>query len=209
MKKYTFILGMIGLFFFIITFSIAIVIIAKPLYLFDIGHFQIEELTGMSKEVLTKNYDVLMSYLNFPWQNQLAMPDFPSSAQGLFHFAEVKNLFLLNHFILIVSGIGSFFFIKGIYQTKSSWRLVRPFQIAIVVPVVLLILISSMFEIVFVKFHEIFFNNDAWMFDAYTDPIINALPEGFFMHCFILAFVLMEAQFIIGYFLAKKKMKTS
>ena len=32
----------------------------------------------------------------------------------------------------------------------------------------------------------IIFNNDAWLFNPLTDPIINALPEAYFMHCFIL-----------------------
>ncbi|MFU7518064.1 DUF1461 domain-containing protein, partial [Clostridium sp. HCS.1] len=33
----------------------------------------------------------------------------------------------------------------------------------------------------FVIFHNIFFNNDYWIFDERTDPIIKVLPEDVFM----------------------------
>ena len=42
------------------------------------------------------------------------------------------------------------------------------------------------FDQFFIAFHGLFFNNDAWLFNPLTDPIINALPEAYFMHCFIL-----------------------
>ena len=40
------------------------------------------------------------------------------------------------------------------------------------------------FDQFFIAFHGLFFNNDAWLFNPLTDPIINALPEAYF--CFIL-----------------------
>ena len=42
------------------------------------------------------------------------------------------------------------------------------------------IAISMNFSKCFTIFHEIFFDNDLWLFDARTDYMIRMLPEGFF-----------------------------
>ena len=55
-------------------------------------------------------------------------------------------------------------------------------------PVVLGILVALFWDKVFVVFHELFFNNDFWIFDYRTDPIILLLPDEFFMHCALLIF---------------------
>jgi integral membrane protein (TIGR01906 family) len=67
--------------------------------------------------------------------------------------------------------------------------------------VVLALLIN--FDVLFVLFHQVFFNNDAWLFNPATDPIILALPAEFFMHSFLLAFGLIEVLLVIGYFTTK------
>lgn len=48
----------------------------------------------------------------------------------------------------------------------------------------------------FTTMHKIFFRNDFWIFDAKTDPVINILPEQFFMHCGIMIIVLAIVQII-------------
>ena len=40
--------------------------------------------------------------------------------------------------------------------------------------------IGMNFSECFTIFHEIFFDNDLWLFDARTDYMIRMLPEGFF-----------------------------
>ena len=43
----------------------------------------------------------------------------------------------------------------------------------------------------FVLFHKLFFNNDYWIFDETTDPVIRILPDGFFLHCaFMILFLI-------------------
>ena len=49
-----------------------------------------------------------------------------------------------------------------------------------VITVVLGGLFASDFDKYFCIFHEIFFDNDQWMFDPATDYMIRMLPEGFF-----------------------------
>lgn len=197
-------LGLLAVFLFILSLAIAITINFTPLYAFDVAYFNIPERIGLSKEVILENYRILINYLNFPWIEQLEMPDFPSSANGLFHFQEVKTLFLLDYFILIVTGFLSFFFLRTKKKNGRLWELIQPTRLLIFIPIVLLFLIFINFDQLFITFHELFFNNDAWLFDYRTDPIIMALPQTFFMHCFILVFAILEAGLLSLHIYSKK-----
>lgn len=200
-------LGFVSLFFFILSLAIAITINFTPLYAFDIDYLNIARGVGMTKETILRNYAILMDYLNFPWVTELRMPDFPSSGRGLFHFWEVKKLFLLDYGILVISGIGSLLFLKHLRRAKESWRLVRFFQWGSILPPVVIATLLVNFDAIFVLFHEVFFNNDAWLFNPSTDPIINALPATFFLHSFLLVFALLELFFLSGYFLSTAQLR--
>ncbi|WP_414839781.1 TIGR01906 family membrane protein [Carnobacterium sp. TMP28] len=196
--------GLISLFLCILTLAIAFTINFTPLYAFDVTYFAIPESLGFSKETIMDNYSILLDYLNKPWVSELVMPDFPSSEDGLFHFYEVKRLFLLNYSVASLSTIGTFLYLRYIKRTKQTWKLIRPFQWGMIMPFVVLVIVALNFDALFIAFHELFFNNDAWLFNPSTDPIILALPEAFFMHCFILAFSLIELAMAIGYFTTKR-----
>lgn len=197
-------LGITSLFVLILTLAIALTIWAVPLYQFTLNHLDIPQRVGMTFEQIMENYYVLLEYLHLPWVDTLALPDFPVSASGAFHFYEVKLLFYLNYGLLFISLIGAILYLRHLKRTRGFWKLVRPFQVAIFVPFVLLFILALDFDWMFVMFHEILFNNDAWIFNAATDPIILVLPQEFFMYCFVLAFILIEAAFIGGYFYFKK-----
>lgn len=204
-EKALHVVGISSLFLFIVSFSIVLTINLTPLYAFDIDYLKISQNVGLSKEILMENYRVLLNYLNLPWVTELSFPNFPSSESGLFHFYEVKRLFILDYGIALITAVGSFFYLRYIKKNQLFWKLVRPFQMAIAVPFVVLFMIAVSFDQLFVAFHKVFFNNDAWLFNPSTDPIILVLPEAFFMHCFILAFILIELQIIFGYFYTKRK----
>ncbi|GAB2500646.1 TIGR01906 family membrane protein [Alkalibacterium psychrotolerans] len=196
--------GLTSLVLFIITASIGFVILFTPLYYATAWLHDLPEQLNLSFGTLVENYHVLLRYLHFPWIQELNMPDFPSSESGLFHFWEVKLLFYLNYGILLLSGIGSFFYLRYVKRNRKLWSLEKPFFIASLVPPALLFLLTVNFNRMFVLFHEIFFNNDAWLFNPATDPIILALPQEFFMYCFILFFLLTEGAFIFLYRYSRK-----
>ncbi|PRY82804.1 TIGR01906 family membrane protein [Alkalibacterium olivapovliticus] len=196
--------GFISLLLLIITASIAIVILFTPLYHFSAWYHDIPERLNMSYDTLIDNYYVLLRYLHFPWIQELNLPDFPSSESGLFHFWEVKILFYINYGVLVISALASYVYIRYVKQNRLFWTLQKPFFAASLVPPILLMLLAINFDRMFVIFHELFFNNDAWLFNPATDPIILALPQEFFMYCFILFFILIEASFIFGYRYSKK-----
>lgn len=196
--------GIISLILLIVSAAIALTIWCIPLYQITVEQQNLPERLGLSYDHLMDNYYVLLRYLHFPWIQELNFPDFSSSESGLFHFYEVKRLFYLNYAVLFITLVGSFFYLKFLKQTKRIWILIKPFFIVCLIPPILLMLLAVSFDQMFVLFHQLFFNNDAWLFDPATDPIINALPQDFFMYCFIFFFILIESSFIIGYQISKR-----
>lgn len=198
-------LGIISIFISIITLAIALTIWAVPLFKFSLDHFNIPERVNLSYEQIIENYYELLKYLHLPWIDQLVLPDFPVSSSGAFHFYEVKILFYINYALLLISSGGSYFYLKKLKGKDGLWRLIPVFRTAIILPFLFLFVLAIDFDWLFVKFHEIAFNNDDWLFNPETDPIIKILPQEFFMYSFILAFSLVELSFITSYFYLKKK----
>lgn len=107
--------------------------------------------------------------------------------QDRFHMGEVQNLFLkgiLLRRIAMVILVAAFLLLR--WQEKEEWkgRLAKVYEWTLGVTVLLFgvlgISISMNFSRCFTIFHEIFFDNDLWLFDARTDYMIRMLPEGFF-----------------------------
>lgn len=199
--------GIISLFLLLISLAIAITINFRPLYVFDIDHLNILRYTTLDQDTLLKNFDHLMGYLNNPFEKGLRLPDFPVSASGAHHFFEVKRLFLIDYLVLAVTLIPSIYFLVYLKKNKRFWRLIRPFQIGMFVPIVLGFFMAIGFDRFFILFHETIFNNEDWLFNPATDPIINVLPEQFFMHSFILFFALIELFFALFIFIGKRELK--
>ena len=208
-QKLKYFFGYVAMFLLVLSASIAFTINFTPLYSFDIDYLNIEQMTGLSKDFILDNYRILMRYLNLPWITELKMPDFPASESGLFHFYEVKQLFLLDYAILGVSAVVTGLFLRMVKKEQGYWRMMTPLRVMIAAPLVALAIIFMNFDRLFVAFHGVFFNNDAWIFDARTDPIILALPQDFFMHCFVLVFVLLELVLVLVYFWVRRKVKTT
>ncbi|MBV7392301.1 TIGR01906 family membrane protein [Enterococcus alishanensis] len=200
-------LGLICWIFTLLTLAITLTINARWLYSFSVDHLNVLDYVTFSKNQLMKNFDQLMHYLNLPWVDQLKMSDFPVSESGAVHFVDVKKLFLLNYGVLIVTIIPSIFYLRHLVKTKRLWTMQRPFKIAFVIPLVIAAVGALNFNQFFVLFHETFFSNDDWIFNPVTDPIINVLPEDFFMYCFILFFVLLEVFFLVQIFIGKRSLK--
>ncbi|ENZ9220200.1 TIGR01906 family membrane protein [Enterococcus hirae] len=202
--------GLVCLFFMLISLAIAITINFRFLYELDIKYLNILDHTTLDQETLLKNFDQLMAYLNNPFQKELSLQNFPISTSGAHHFYEVKKLFLLNYFVLLLlTLIPSIYYLFYLKRHKRFWRLVQPFKIGMLVPIVFGFFMLVGFDRFFILFHETFFNNDDWLFDPTTDPIINVLPEQFFMHSFILFFILIELFFAFFVIIGKRELKRS
>ena len=169
---------------FLLSTAITFVIFFEPLFRGVILLFGLEQHSGISTIKLMENYHVLI-----PWIKELVMPDFPSSPQGLFHFEEVKRLFMINFVIAVITTIISFIGIKGLKKERKLFLLLTPLKGILYATLLFVVCLVSFFDVIFVKFHELFFHNSAWIFDPRLDPIIEVLPEEFFMICFLIVFL--------------------
>jgi len=115
------------------------------------------------------------------------------------------NYRMLDYIILAISVICVFWFLRYMKRTNQYQKLNRYFKWGMLIPLAILFALLISFDTLFVLFHQVFFNNDAWLFNPATDSIILALPAEFFMHSFILAFGLIEVFLLIGYFITKKE----
>ena len=191
----------------IIALSVTLTIfLAIPLFFGEIFWYQLTDLVQMTAGKIWHNFLILMNYLINPLETKLSMPDFPSSASGLHHFAEVKNLFMLVFILTIILIPFTIRFIKENLSIvfHNALRVVMLFPLAIGVIAWLI-----GFDRFFVAFHEVLFRDNSWLFDPATDPIISVLPEQFFMHSFLIFLLIYELIFFVIYrrgtlFLKKK-----
>lgn len=200
-------LGIFCLYLTLISLAVALAINARFIYVADIDYLNILDLVDLSKEKLLDNYDQLMAFLNRPWITELHLPDFPMSTGGKAHFYDVKKLFIFDYAVFLFTIIPSIIFSSYLWKNKRFWRLIQPFKWGLAAPVVLLSLMAVGFDEFFITFHELFFTNDDWMFDPIADPIINVLPEQYFMHCFLFFFILIELFFFIIFIIGKRELK--
>lgn len=155
----------------------------RPLYYADIKLLNLEAESGLSASVIKENYDALIDYCSPFYKGELSFPSLPASESGLSHFAEVKVLF--NFFY--ISGLVTLILLIGIiiYERKKKnheYLLISSITM-ILLPFICLIGSAIDFSKTFELFHRIAFSNDDWLFDPVTDPVINILPESFFLQC--------------------------
>jgi integral membrane protein (TIGR01906 family) len=198
----------VALWLFVLSAAIAVTILGTfILYPIDVHFLNILDQSNVPVTFgqLYRNYGQLMVYLHFPWIGTLHMTNFPVSATGAVHFHDVKNLFLLDYAILIITAWPAWHFLRQLKRRGNTWRLLNPSRIAMAVPAALGVLALMGFDQFFITFHEILFRNSDWIFDPAKDPIITVLPEDFFAHTFFLAFILLELFCWLLYRWAKKQ----
>ena len=106
--------------------------------------------------------------------------------QDRFHMGEVKDLFLGGLKIRNIMLVAVLLILILLAARKADMIKLLPrayfvtLGITGVITIVLGGLFASDFDKYFRIFHEIFFDNDQWMFDPATDYMIRMLPEGFF-----------------------------
>lgn len=178
---------------FSIVFSLAIITGAikftvgfKQLYYWDINNLNIPKITNMTEDELKRNYNYLVEYNVSSDDLDFELPTLKSSPQGKIHFEEVRDIFQNINKIFFITCIIS---LVGIYINKksSNIEILKSTGIMLIsMPVVLILPIALNFQKSFVIFHKLLFENDYWIFDPNLDPVINMLPEQFFLHCGIL-----------------------
>lgn len=193
-KKKTVIAAVYNFLFAIASATIGAIILSWPILALSIKLEKTDGLVRMSVGTIMKNYNQLMFYLLWPFKSVLKMTDFPTSPQAAQHFYECKLLFGLA-IIAFLIGIIVWVFLRR--RNKLSYlRLTRvEIVILMIVPLVFLPAATLNFDQFFVAFHHLLFNNNNWLFDPSTDPIINVLTENFFAACFAAGAIIYELYF--------------
>lgn len=194
----------------IIGISVVGTLAFRPLYYRDMEKLQISEYSGYSEAEIRENYDALIDY-NMAWKDgELSFPTLPMSETGKIHFEEVKEIFDIFKYLAVFGGILGLAGIVFMARKKEYRYLKMTALVSCGLPVILGILVALFWDKVFVIFHKLFFNNDYWIFDYRTDPIILLLPDEFFMHCAFLIFggvLLGAAACLVSYLVLKKRDK--
>ena len=196
-----------GSLLFLLSLSILLTIyLAWFIYPLEISWLNLSNRVPFQPQTIQHNFNVLMDYLTNPLNQGLEMPDFPSSASGIHHFAVVKGLFHLAQGVAIVTLPIFYLFWKQVIQKGFLSLYRRGLLIMLSLPLVLgLIGIFIGFEQFFTLFHQILFvGDDTWLFDPAKDPVILILPEDFFLHAFLLFFCLYELIFGFMYLKSRK-----
>ena len=186
------ILCAVASFFLIVTFSVGLPIYFRPFYYLHIKLFNLEE-SGYTAVQIKEAYNEILDYLTLPGGSFHAGV-FPFTESGAAHFADCKVLFTLNAWLFILSAIIliTLFALKkrGIITSLQIGKFHARFYAALaalVLIVLVAVLASTDFDAAFVTFHSIFFpGKENWILDYQTDPIINVMPQDFFMNCAIL-----------------------
>lgn len=169
-------------------FTIGISVIAslnlRSIYKYSIQKYDLDKIGQLSKEKLMEDYNILLNYLQNPFAKKLKFNNFIMSSNGEFHFYEVKKIFLSIYLIVLIFVlIFIVIYLIKKYNNKKI-KLIKSLNYGantlISIITVLLTSIFIDFSKAFIIFHKIFFNNEYWIFDSKTDPIINVLPEEVF-----------------------------
>ena len=169
---------------FVLLLSTLIVTNSKEVYNYSVETLDLVEKTNLSMEEINNNYSYVVDYVLGDTEKNFKLPSLEYSQDGAIHFEEVRNLFTLAKkviFLLIIA-IPIIFLIY--YKLYSNFKPIKTIGTTLVIiPCLSAIIVSLNFKFFFTIFHNIFFNNDKWLFDPLTDPIINILPEEFFALC--------------------------
>ena len=176
----------------VLSFSIAVPILCRPFYYLHINALDLPARTGWSGETIQEAYDQVLDYcvLGQPFgTGQLAW-----SESGYSHFADVRELFLLDFLVLGASAALCVLLLAlRLWQKKpfspllgrgpGFWAGVSAGGLVLVVAG----LAALDFDRAFTVFHALFFpGKDNWIFDPAADQIIQVMPQTFFRNCAIL-----------------------
>lgn len=195
MSKKSNILTVIYHFIFGITSSVVGALLASwPLIVVFMIVQKSYKTVNLTVEQVLHNYNQLMWYLIWPFEQKLKMSNLPTSQTAAEHFADVKRLFVLA-ILAFLCCLLIFFWNKS--QKKKILKLDKVWALLfLLLPIAILPFALANFDSFFITFHHLFFaGSNTWLFDPATDPIINVLTEGFFASCFAVAGIIYELYF--------------
>ncbi len=192
------------LFIYIFVFiAILFLLLNRNFYYLHINYLNIDKNTGYSIESIKLNYNAMIDFLIPFSNNDFHLPTLTYSVQGKIHFEEVKEIFNNMSLIFIIVAIILTIILYYYYKKKDSIFLKKCSINCILITLLICFIGYLNFDKSFVVFHNIFFDNDYWIFNPTKDPIINILPQEFFRNCSIVIFSFIIIGSIFLYILYK------
>ena len=195
---------------FIISSSVILGLKCKSLYYYDVKNLNISSMSGFSENEIKLNYDYLIDYNLNKNVGEFNLPTIKYSEEGKIHFEEVRNIFQMIKKVFYISGAISILGIIISIKNKNIKILNTTSIMTILLPIIVSIPLIINFNYFFIKFHELVFSNDYWIFDPEIDPVINILPQNVFFHIGMLILIIILGTSIllqVIYRLLNKKLK--
>ena len=170
----------------LISASVTFVLFDRGLYSGLLDKSDLPGATGMDRNEILDNYNALIDYNSIFFKGPLEFPTLPMSEQGRIHFEEVKSIFSFFQIVLIVSAALAALCCALLFSKRRFRFLALGGILALVIPAATVCVMAAVgWDRFFALFHEFFFDNDYWVFDSRTDPVILILPNEFFLNCLI------------------------
>ena len=170
--------------------AIALPILFRPFFWWHIKPLGLENLSGLSALQIRTAYGKMMDYC-IGISGEFSVGILPFSQSGAAHFADVRKLFLLDIWVLVISAVA----LMGltVFTRKQDLRLAghTPGFWASAGLGISFVTVGALaaldFDRAFTVFHKLFFpGKDNWIFYPTEDPVIRILPAEFFRNCAIL-----------------------
>lgn len=178
---------------FNILLATVVVLNCKGTYRIANKIFHIDKNLNIPRNKLYAEYGSIIDFINNPKTTDLSFESFTLSNNALYHFVEVRKIFIGIYIFLIFSiSLLVIYLLINKKRIKKAIGNIPVISLLITIVTSFVIIGSSMvnFNYLFKIFHEIIFTNDYWIFDTVKDSIILALPEEFFLLCAIIIIVL-------------------
>lgn len=127
------------------------------------------------------DYWRVIRYLQLPWIDNLQFQYLAMGSSAIHHFQDVRGLVLGVEILLLIYLLLSILMLRYQKRTFQLWQLKGPLGWSYIIVLILLGMGIVNFDQAFIGFHELVFNNQDWIFNVYTDQIINMLPINFFL----------------------------
>lgn len=158
---------------------------------------------GLTRSEIEENYRRLIVYNLSPGADKLELQKLEMSAQGRQHFAEVRVIFQRLFWAFIVS-VALLPWSLRTMRKKQNYRPMTYAAWASLLALALSLLLFLNFDQSFIRFHKLVFDNDYWLFDPATDPIILYLPEEFFLAMAVTIVALLAALSLLSLYAGHK-----
>lgn len=183
----------------IVAGAIALPVLLRPFFYVHIEPLKLQERSGLTVAQIKTAYGEMMDYC-IGLSDTFSVGDLSYSQSGADHFADVRKLFLLDLWVLVVATV--LLTAMAIWQRKRRLSLAGHtpgFWSAVGLGVVFVTvggLAAVDFDGAFTVFHKLFFPGETnWVFVPSQDPVIRLLPSVFFRNCaiVILAVILISS----------------